>query len=110
MEAFPDGSRILCALVAVLSRARHDAESDRFQARAMAHRALRRQAAGATERHFAHPRPDTLQESATIRREASQTGEKEKGGVWGWMTGKKVRRGTLLKIFRRRAHCKPRNR
>src|SRR5947209_819332 len=49
MEAEPDGYRVLSPLVCLFQGTRRDAGEDRQQARAMAHRALRRQAPGATQ-------------------------------------------------------------
>jgi polyphosphate kinase 2 (PPK2 family) len=45
------------------SRARLDAQSNGYQARALAHRANRRQAAGKAELHFTHPCSNPIQEN-----------------------------------------------
>ena len=63
MEAEPDGRRIVLPLVRLFARARRDAESDRQQARAVGHRALRRQAPGAAQLHLAHPAHHSVQEN-----------------------------------------------
>ena len=44
------------SLVRLFAGARHDVQGDRHQARAVAYRPLRRQAAGAAELHLAYPR------------------------------------------------------
>ena len=62
MEAEPDGCRIVRSMVRLFARPRHDARGNRQQTCAVVHRALRRQAAGAPQLHFAHSVADSAQE------------------------------------------------
>ena len=56
VEAEPDGPAVAEALVRLLARARHHAEEDRHEARAVVHRAIRRQADRAAQHDRASAR------------------------------------------------------
>jgi hypothetical protein len=60
VEAKPNGSGILPAVVRLFAGARFDAEGDQHEARAMVHRPLRRQAPGTAELHCAFVALDPL--------------------------------------------------
>src|SRR5262249_45997846 len=72
MEAEPDGYRIIPALVRLFAGARHDAQRNGQQARAMVHRAFRRQAARAAQLHFTYSLNDTVQESPAHEGQAAE--------------------------------------
>src|SRR5262249_44426264 len=72
VEAEPDGCRIIPALVRLLAGARHDAEGNGQQARAMVHRAFRRQAARAAQLHFTYSVNGNVQESPAHEGQAAE--------------------------------------
>ena len=67
VEAQPDGSRIVRAMVPVLESPRHNAESHRHQVCALAHRAFGRQAPGPTQLHFAYPENNSGRQGAAFK-------------------------------------------
>ena len=77
METEPDGPGILSSLVRVLAGARLDAQSHRYQARAVVHRAYRRQAPGKAQLYFTHPCANPVQESRTEESPASRQVDQE---------------------------------
>jgi hypothetical protein len=72
METQSDGSGIIPALVRLFEGPRPHAREDRQQACAVAHRAFRRQAAGAPQLHRAPPVADPAQEGAAREGQAAQ--------------------------------------
>ena len=62
VEIEPDGSGIVSALVRLLAGARHDVDANGQPARALVHRALGRQTAGAAQLHLPHPEAHSLRQ------------------------------------------------
>ena len=78
VEAEPDGCQILRSMVRLFARTRHDAKGNRQQTCPVVHRALRRQAAGAPQLHFAHSVVDPVQEITHGEGQASEALEQTK--------------------------------
>src|SRR5258708_14833788 len=63
---------VLPALVRLLAGPRPDVQGDQFETCALAHHPLRRQAAGAAERHLASPEVDPVQARVARQGQAAE--------------------------------------
>src|SRR5437016_9402045 len=96
METEPDGHRILPALVRLFARARHDAQDDEFEARALDSHQVRRQAARALELHLTSSGSHPSQARATGARTLAQAFEQGTLQRSGDAARHEIRRRTIL--------------
>jgi hypothetical protein len=72
VEAQPDGSRIVRAMVPILESPRRNVKSDGYQVCALAHRAFGRQAPGPAQLHFAYPENSSGRQGAALKSQTAQ--------------------------------------
>ena len=80
-------------------------KANRQQARALVHRALGRQAAGATQLHLAHPELDSLRQGVAAEGQIAEAIGQAPIRRSGFPEGKEICDGDLLTLTRRREAC-----